>query len=158
VIVPCGGGDAEAIFEVVNDAAVAYRGVIPAGAWHEPYMPLEAIRREMAAGVRFSGFEQDGVLLGVMGLQHVRDVTLIRHAYVRTERQGEGIGGALMSELRSEVDGPLLVGTWADATWAIAFYERHGFALLPPDETARLLDEYWDVPDSQASASVVLQG
>jgi GNAT superfamily N-acetyltransferase len=119
-------------------------------------MPVDEVRREMAAGVQFSGFEQNGVLVGVMGIQHVRDVTLIRHAYVRTDGQRHGIGAALLDHLRGEARGQLLVGTWADAAWAIAFYERNGFTLLPPADAARLLEEYWDVPPSQAAASVVL--
>jgi GNAT superfamily N-acetyltransferase len=156
VIRPCGERDLEAIYEIVGDGAVAYRGVIPADCWHEPYMPRDELLREVAAGVRFLGFEQEGELVGVMGLQDVRDVTLIRHAYVRTTMQGQGIGSALLAALRAETQAPVLIGTWADAAWAIRFYERHGFEVLPPAESGRLLSSYWLIPERQASASVVL--
>jgi GNAT superfamily N-acetyltransferase len=156
MIRPCGESDLEAIYEIVGDAAAAYRGVIPADCWHEPYMPRDELLGEVAAGVRFLGFEQEGELVGVMGLQDVRDVTLIRHAYVRTSKQGQGIGSTLLAALRAEKQAPLLVGTWADAAWAIRFYKRHGFELLPPAETDRLLSSYWQIPERQAAASVVL--
>jgi GNAT superfamily N-acetyltransferase len=156
VIRPCEESDVEAICEIVVDAAEAYRGVIPADCWHEPYMSRDELLRELAAGVRFLGVEEEGALVGVMGLQDVRDVTLIRHAYVRTSRQGQGIGGALLEALRAQTQAPLLVGTWADADWAIGFYERHGFQLLPPAETGRLLRSYWQIPERQAAVSVVL--
>jgi GNAT superfamily N-acetyltransferase len=156
MIRPCTARDREAICEIVNDAARAYRGVIPDDAWHEPYMPLEELQAEIDAGVRFQGFQEQGVLVGVMGLQRVRDVCLIRHAYVRTGLQGRGIGGALMSRLAAEADGPLLVGTWAAAHWAIRFYERHGFVLASPAEKDRLLSTYWTIGARQRETSVVL--
>jgi len=115
-----------------------------------------ALRSEMDAGVRFWGWEESGALIGVMGIQHVRDATLIRHAYVRTPYQGRGIGGALLASLAGQRTGPLLVGTWAAADWAIRFYERHGFRLVPPEEKDRLLSTYWNIPERQRETSVVL--
>ena len=156
MIRPCGAADLDAIERIVNEAAEAYRGAIPTDCWHEPYMPRAELLRELAGGVRFSGWEESGALAGVMGLQSVRDALLIRHAYVRTERQGRGIGGALMRELCARVPGPLLVGTWAAASWAIRFYEGHGFRLVGPAEKDRLLDTYWSIPARQRETSVVL--
>lgn len=144
------------VLEIVNDAARAYRGVIPDDRWHEPYMSGDELRAEIEAGVEFWAYEEDGRLRGVMGLQHVDDVTLIRHAYVRTTDQRRGIGGALLAHVRWLTTGPLLVGTWRDASWAVAFYERRGFRLVPDDETPALLRRYWTVPDAQIAASVVL--
>ena len=119
LIRPCRDDDEEAILSIVNAAAEAYRGVIPADRWHDPYMDAEELRAEIAAGVSFSACEMDGTVVGVMGIQPVRDVHLIRHAYVLPEWQGHGVGRALIERLRGEVDGRLLVGTWAAATWAI---------------------------------------
>ncbi len=152
----CRDDERSAIFEIVNAAAVVYRGVIPADRWHEPYMGLDELSAEIAAGVEFWGYEDDGALAGVMGIQPVEDVFLIRHAYVRPEAQGRGIGGALMAELESRVSAQLLVGTWAVATWAIGFYERHGFVAVPRSEIAPLLRRYWSIPDRQVETSVVL--
>jgi len=146
----------ETIYLIVNEAAAVYRGAIPDDCWHEPYMSRAELAKEMTAGVVFSGWEQDGELVGVMGLQPVRDVTLIRHAYVRTAHQGRGIGAALLRELRRRTEGRLLVGTWADARWAIRFYERHGYRLVPDPDRTRLLQTYWDVPPRQRDVSVVL--
>jgi GNAT superfamily N-acetyltransferase len=156
VIRPCSDSDAEAIHAIVNDGAAAYRGVVPEATARDPYMPLDELTGEMAAGVRFFGLEESGRLLGVMGIQDVRDVTLIRHAYVRTDSQGRGIGSELLSQLRTHAGCPLLIGTWAAASWAIRFYEKNGFELLPPDRTQELLSTYWDIPPAQAAASVVL--
>jgi GNAT superfamily N-acetyltransferase len=155
-ISPCGPGDREAIFAIVNDAAEAYRGVIPADRWHEPYMPLEEVDGEIAGGVVFWGYRVDGALLGVMGIQDVGDYDLIRHAYVRTDRQGRGVGGALMRHLAESARRPRLVGTWAAAEWAIRFYERHGFELVSPERKAELLRTYWSIPERQVETSVVL--
>jgi GNAT superfamily N-acetyltransferase len=152
----CTDDDIPAIEAIINEAAQAYRGVIPADCWHEPYMPREALLAEIAAGIMFSGWEDAGALVGVMGLQPVRDVTLIRHAYVRQAQQGRGIGAALLTALTRQTNGTLLVGTWADARWAIGFYERHGFRLALPAETSRLLQAYWNVPPRQREVSVVL--
>ena len=145
------------VLAIVNAAAEAYRGVIPEDRWHEPYMSPEALEREIAAGVEFWGIEDgDGTLAGVMGIQAVRDVDLIRHAYVRPGSQGGGIGRRLLEALTAKAERPLLVGTWAAAEWAIRFYERNGFELVPPAEKDRLLATYWDIPDRQVETSVVL--
>lgn len=153
---PCHDGDVAAIFAIVNDAAEAYRGIIPADRWHEPYMPLDEVKSEIAAGVNFWGYEDEGELQGVMGLQPVRDVTLIRHAYVRTAQRRHGIGGILLRHLLARTEGAVLIGTWAAAEWAIRFYEKHGFRLTAPDEKSRLLKTYWTIPDRQVETSVVL--
>jgi GNAT superfamily N-acetyltransferase len=152
----CGDNEREKILAIVNAAAEAYRGVIPDDRWHEPYMTAEDLDAEIAAGVAFSGYEADGELVGVMGIQPVRDVVLIRHAYVRPERQGEGIGRALLDHLRAMTDRPILIGTWASAEWAIRFYERNGFELVPQERKDELLKAYWDIPERQVEASVVL--
>jgi GNAT superfamily N-acetyltransferase len=152
----CSDDAFEAIYEIVNDAARAYRGVIPADRWHEPYMPREELRREIDGGVCFWGWEEDGLLAGVMGLQDVLDVALIRHAYVRTAEQNRGIGGQLLLHLKTRTERPLLVGTWAAAVWAVRFYERHGFRLVSPEEKNRLLKKYWSIPERQVETSVVL--
>ena len=129
---PCSAADNDAILEIVNDAATSYRGAIPLDFSHEPYMSREQLDAELAAGVSFSGFWEGGVLVAVMGIQHVSDVTLIRHAYVRRSRQRRGIGAALLAALRTQAgERTLLVGTWAGAHWAISFYERNGFRLHP---------------------------
>ncbi len=152
----CEDHEFEAIYAIVNDAAEAYRGVIPADRWHEPYMSRDELRHELAAGVVFWGYEEGGELVGVMGLQPVGDVTLIRHAYVRTARRNQGIGGQLLSHLRCQTSRPILVGTWAAATWAVRFYEKHGFRLVTPAEKDRLLQRYWSIPPRQVETSVVL--
>lgn len=156
MIRPCTAADIPVIDEIINEAAAKYRGVIPADCWHEPYMSRRKLESEIAAGVRFSGWEDAGALVGVMGVQNVKDATLIRHAYVRTAQQGRGIGGELLTELSSKVIGPLLIGTWADASWAIRFYRGHGFQLMPTEEKNRLLGIYWTIPDRQRDTSVVL--
>ncbi len=152
----CTDADVPLIDAIINEAAAAYRGVIPADCWHDPYMTRPHLLAEIAAGVEFSGWDEGGALVGVMGVQQVRDATLIRHAYVRPSHQSRGIGAALLSTLSDRVSGPLLVGTWADAAWAIRFYERHGFRLAPPDEKDRLLTTYWTIPPRQRETSVVL--
>jgi GNAT superfamily N-acetyltransferase len=153
---PCREDERVAIFEIVNAAAVAYRGVIPADCWHEPYMPERELEDEIAAGVSFWGYETDGGLAGVMGLQRVREVELIRHAYVRPADQGRGVGTALLQHLRERSSRPMLVGTWAAAHWAINFYCRHGFELIPADSTAAVLRRYWTISARQIETSVVL--
>ena len=152
----CGDRDRSAILAIVNAAAEAYRGVIPADRWHEPYMPAEELDREIEDGVAFWGYEKDGELAGVMGIQDVGDVDLIRHAYVLPGRQRGGIGGALLERLLDSARGEILVGTWADAAWAIRFYERHGFELLATERAAELLRTYWSIPERQIETSVVL--
>jgi N-acetylglutamate synthase-like GNAT family acetyltransferase len=148
--------DLQAIYEIINDAAEAYRGIIPADRWHEPYMSGEELLHEMDSGVNFWGYEEGGELLGVMGVQPVRDVTLIRHAYVRTAHRNRGIGGRLLKFLLATTDTPVLIGTWAAATWAIAFYEKYGFRRVTVEEKNRLLRTYWTIPERQVETSVVL--
>jgi GNAT superfamily N-acetyltransferase len=152
----CRDDERAAILAIVNAAAEMYRGVIPADRWHEPYMPREHLDREITAGVVFWGYEQAGVLVGVMGLQRMRDVDLIRHAYVLPNIQRHGIGGALLAHLRALSTRPMLIGTWAAADWAIRFYERHGFAPVSPARKTQLLKAYWNIPDRQIETSVVL--
>jgi N-acetylglutamate synthase-like GNAT family acetyltransferase len=156
MIRPCTDGDFETMYEIVNDAAQAYKGIIPADRWKEPYMPREELQHEIDDGVQFWGCEEDGELIGVMGIQDVQDVTLIRHAYVRTARQGQGIGSRLLAHLRTLTDRPILIGTWIDATWAIRFYEKHGFRVVSEEEKNRLLRKYWSIPERQVETSVVL--
>ena len=153
---PCRADERDAILAIVNAAAEAYRGVIPADCWHEPYMPLPALERELAAGVAFWGYEADGALVGIMGIQAVRDVDLIRHAYVSPGNQGHGVGGALLEHLASSTTRPMLVGTWAAADWAIRFYRRRGFELVSPERKTALLQRYWTIPERQIETSVVL--
>lgn len=152
----CEENEFEAIYQIINEAALLYKGIIPQDRWNEPFMPRGELQDEIDAGVTFWGYEEDGQLLGVMGIQPVEDVTLIRHAYVRPAFQKKGIGGKLLSVLRSLSTGPLLIGTWADATWAIRFYEKHGFCLVSPEEKDRLLQKYWSIPRRQIETSVVL--
>ncbi len=183
----CLPADEPLMAEIVNDAASAYKGVIPADRWYEPYMPLDELQSEIAAGVRFWGAEVDGVLVGIMGSQDVDisanaaadaaynlahnladnerggigpntlgKVTLIRHAYVRTAQRGQGIGGALLKHLMGLAERPLLMGTWAAATWAVSFYQKHGFTLTSHAEKETLLRTYWNIPARQVETSVVL--
>jgi len=150
--------DFDSILKVVNDAAQAYKGVIPDDLWREPYMSSEELRHEIDAGVVFYGWVEDNALLGVMGIQSVKDVTLIRHAYVLPEHQRRGIGGKLLKHLIGLAKtSEILVGTWAAATWAIRFYEKYGFKLVPPEEKDKLLRTYWNVPERQIETSVVLR-
>jgi GNAT superfamily N-acetyltransferase len=151
---PCTAADVDAIRAVCNDAARAYRGVIPDDRWSDPYMTETHLRSELRAGVGFVGAVDDGVLVAVMGLQAAGDVALIRHAYTRTLRQGHGLGGRLLAHLQSQTDRPLLVGTWRAATWAVRFYERHGFQRV--DDPRPLLQRYWDIGERQIDESVVL--
>jgi GNAT superfamily N-acetyltransferase len=152
----CHADERATILAIVNAAAEAYRGVIPADRWHVPYMPSAELDEDIAAGVTFWGYEQEGRLIGVMGFQPVREVDLIRHAYVLPGNQQRGIGGALLKRLRQTSARQLLVGTWAAADWAIRFYQRHGFALVSPERKAALLKMYWTIPERQIETSVVL--
>ncbi len=152
----CSHSDFEVILEIINDAATAYKGVIPVDRWHEPYMPPEELEHEMEAGVSFWGYEDEDGLIAVMGIQDKGDVTLIRHAYVRTSKRNHGVGTRLLGFLESATEKPVLVGTWADATWAIAFYKKNGYRLIPEDEKNRLLRKYWTIPERQVATSVVL--
>jgi GNAT superfamily N-acetyltransferase len=153
---PCRADETATMLAIINAAAEAYRGVIPADCWHDPYMTLAELESEIAAGVEFSGYETDSQLIGVMGIQHVQDVDLIRHAYVLPGDQHRGVGGALLRRLQDSSTRRLLVGTWADAEWAIRFYQRHGFELVSAAEKAALLKKYWTIPDRQIETSVVL--
>ena len=153
---PCRDDERAAILAIVNAAAEAYRGVIPADRWHEPYMASRELDAEIAAGVAFWGYEADGALVGIMGIQPVRDVDLIRHAYVSPDSQGRGIGSALLEHLARANTRRMLVGTWAAADWAIRFYRRHGFEHVSPERKTALLKAYWKIPDRQIETSVVL--
>jgi N-acetylglutamate synthase-like GNAT family acetyltransferase len=144
------------MYGIINDAAGAYKGVIPADCWKEPYMSREYLQHELDAGVQFWGFEENGELVGVMGIQDVQDVTLIRHAYVRTSTRGRGIGGKLITHLVKLITRPALVGTWEAAEWAIRFYEKHGFRLVTREEKEQLLRKYWSIPERQTETSVVM--
>jgi GNAT superfamily N-acetyltransferase len=154
---PCRDDEREATLAIVNAAAEAYRDVIPADCWHAPYMPAAELDDEIEAGVVFWGYQYDGELVGVMGIQAVGDVDLIRHAYVLPESQRRGIGSALLERLTAATRRPILVGTWAAAEWAIDFYRRRGFELVSRERGAELLRRYWSIPDRQIETSVVLE-
>ena len=153
---PIRTAERDAIRAIVNAAADAYREVIPADRWREPYMESHELDAEIAAGVRFWGYEADGELIGVMGIQSIGDVDLIRHAYVRPDSQRRGVGSALLRRLRDTSTRRMLVGTWAAADWAIGFYRRHGFELVSPQRKTELLETYWTIPERQIETSVVL--
>ena len=152
----CDDRDFEVIWATINDGAQAYKGIIPADRWAEPYMSREKLQHEIDEGVVFWGYEEAGTLVGVMGIQQVQDVTLIRHAYVRSSSQKRGIGAHLLAHLREMANGSVLIGTWAQAVWAIRFYERHGFQMVGSEEKNRLLKKYWSIPERQIETSVVL--
>lgn len=152
----CTASDLPVIETIINEAAQAYRGVIPGDCWHEPYMSSAELSTEIAAGVGFWGWDDQGALVGVMGIQKVREATLVRHAYVSPAYQGRGIGAALLKALIAHAFPPLLVGTWAAAEWAIRFYQHHGFHLVAREEKDSLLDTYWNIPQRQRETSVVL--
>jgi GNAT superfamily N-acetyltransferase len=158
MIRPSNSDDFGQILTIINDGARAYQGIIPNDRWNDPYMSAEHLQHEIDSGVVFYGSEDSitGTLVGVMGIQPVHDVTLIRHAYVRTTSQKQGTGALLLSHLRELTDTPILIGTWADALWAIRFYERHGFHIVDPQQKTHLLKTYWTVPDRQIETSVVL--
>jgi GNAT superfamily N-acetyltransferase len=152
----CNNGDVTTILAIVNSAAEAYRGAIPADRWHDPYMSSAELQREISAGVSFVGYEVDGDLVGIMGIQPVRDADLIRHAYVRPDHQRHGVGALLIQHLLRQSSRQMLVGTWSTASWAIAFYQRNGFVLCSRERTVKLLRDYWSIPDRQIETSVVL--
>ena len=152
----CQQVDFDTIFEIINDAASAYRGIIPADRWHEPYMSKDELRRQIDEGVEFWKYADNDEIAGVMGIQFKGDVTLIRHAYTRSAKRNSGIGRQLLNHLRTIAATPVLIGTWTDATWAIAFYQKHGFRLLGNEEKNRLLHKYWTIPERQVETSVVL--
>jgi len=152
----CDNNDFEAIYEVINDSAQAYKGVIPVDVWNDPYMSKDELRYEIDRGVEFWGYEEVGQLVGVMGIQNIQDVTLIRHAYTCTIKRRQGIGSKLLSYLLEQTSRPVLIGTWADAVWAVRFYEKHGFQLVTKEEKDQLLKKYWSIPERQIETSVVL--
>lgn len=152
----CIESDFEIIFEIINDAAKSYKGVIPSDRWHEPYMHYKELRHEIEDGVVFWGFERGGHILGVMGIQDKGDVTLIRHAYVRNSFQKQGIGTELLLYLERLTKKSILVGTWKDTSWAISFYKKNGYTIVPEEEKNRLLRKYWSIPERQVETSVVL--
>ena len=148
--------DFEEILNIINDAAIAYKGVIPPDRWHEPYMIKEELQAQIEDGVRFSCYVDNNEIIGVMGIQDKADVELIRHAYVRTKQRQKGIGTLLLQELIKDSKKPILIGTWKAADWAIRFYEKHGFCLVEEEEKNLLLKKYWAIPDRQVETSVVL--
>jgi N-acetylglutamate synthase-like GNAT family acetyltransferase len=148
--------DVAAMVAIINDAARAYRGVIPVDRWHEPYMPADELAREIAAGVVFWVAEEEGRLAGVMGIQDKGDVALVRHAYVAPTTQRAGVGTMLLRHVEGLVNKPILIGTWAAASWAIEFYRRNGFTVVPSGDKHHLLRTYWSIPARQIETSVVL--
>jgi N-acetylglutamate synthase-like GNAT family acetyltransferase len=148
--------DLAAMLAIVNDAAQAYRGVIPVDRWREPYMPTDELLKEIADGVVFWVAEEEGRLLGVMGIQDKSDVALVRHAYVARTTQRKGVGTRLLRHVQGLADKPILIGTWADASWAIEFYRRNGFTVVPKTHKDLLLRTYWSIPQRQIETSVVL--
>lgn len=148
--------DFENVFNIINDAAIAYKGIIPPDRWHEPYMTKEELKAQIDDGVRFSCYIDNNEIIGVMGIQDKTEVTLIRHAYVKTKQRKKGIGSLLLKELIKGSKKPVLIGTWKAAHWAISFYEKHGFSLVDEEEKNSLLKKYWTIPDRQVETSVVL--
>ncbi len=157
MIRPCTTEEFLEILEIINDSADAYRGVIPADRWQVPYMDSVELAMDIQKGIHFSGYEENGRLQGVMGIQPLEDVTLIRHAYVRTAERGRGIGGELLRHLLLSAKPPVMVGTWSAASWAVRFYEKHGFRRVSPGENADLQYRYWKVPQRQVEESLVLR-
>lgn len=153
----CKPDEIDQILEIINESATAYRGVIPPDRMKDPYMPLDELQHEIEDGVIFYGLEAAGRLVGVMGIQDKGEVTLIRHSYIRTDQRRKGVGSRLLHELVLKTINPILIGTWADATWAVDFYCKNGFELTPEAEKNRLLRKYWNIPDRQVETSVVLK-
>jgi GNAT superfamily N-acetyltransferase len=150
--------DFQTILNIVNDAAIAYKGKIPADRWKEPYMPTQELEEEIQRGVQFYGWTENEIVIAVMGIQRIGDVTLIRHAYTLTSHQRRGFGEKLLNYLLSLAQTrKILVGTWASAPWAIGFYEKHGFRLVSTEEKNNLLHKYWNIPERQVETSVVLE-
>ena len=146
------------VLHIINDAAMAYKGVIPDDMWKEPYMSVEELKEEINSGIKFFGYEERGKIIGVMGIQRVKDVALIRHAYVLTKYQRKGVGSRLLKYLMNLAkSSEILVGTWKNATWAVRFYEKHGFKLTSSKEKDKLLRKYWNIPERQIETSVVLR-
>jgi len=158
MIFKCEQTDFQEIGDIINDAAAAYKDVIPADTWHEPYMSEEELKEQIEQGVQFWCYKENEEMIGVMGIQDKGDVILIRHAYVRSIYRNKGVGSKLLAHLASISKKPVLIGTWAAATWAIKFYQKHGFRLLSKSETETLLSKYWTIPARQLETSVVLAG
>jgi N-acetylglutamate synthase-like GNAT family acetyltransferase len=156
MISTCKQTDFKRIYEIINDGAAAYLGIIPMDRWHEPYMTEDELRTQIEEGVEFWGYSDNDIIVGVMGIQYKGEVTLIRHAYIQTSMRNKGIGSKLLEHLCAKIKTPILIGTWADATWAIKFYEKHGFKLLPTEEKDKLLSKHWKIPGRQRETSVVL--
>jgi len=156
MIIPSKESDFKEILEIINDAASMYKGIIPADRWHEPYMSEKELQTQIEEGIKFWCYADNDYIVGVMGFQEKSDVTLIRHAYVRTDARNKGIGGKLLHHLSDLSAKPILIGTWADASWAISFYKKHGFQLVSFEEKERLLRKYWRIPLRQIETSVVL--
>ncbi len=152
----CEQADLQRMFEIINESAQAYKGIIPEDRWHEPYMPMKELAAEVEDGVRFWGYESESGLAGVMGIQDKGEVTLIRHAYVLKKDRNRGIGTALLRHLETIARTPILVGTWKAAQWAVAFYEKNGYSPVPEEEKNRLLRKFWNIPERQVETSVVL--
>lgn len=152
----CTDKDFEAMYEIINDAASAYKGVIPSDRWNEPYMPKDELSHEISQGMVFWEYEEAGRFVGVMGIQDVKDVRLIRHAYVRTATRSRGIGSKLLKFLLPQTTRPVLIGTWKAAAWASSFYQKHGFACVSEEDKNILLKKYWTVPPRQVETSIVL--
>ena len=152
----CTPNDFDTIYEIINDASIAYKGIIPADRWHEPYMPREELQTQIEEGVEFWAYTESGDVMGVMGIQFKSDVTLIRHAYVRTVCRNKGIGGKLLAHLSAISATPVLIGTWANAKWAIDFYLKNGFRQVSTEEKNILLPRYWKIPVRQIETSIVL--
>ena len=148
--------DLPQIFAIINDAAQAYRGVIPSDRWHEPYMPITELQREIENGIQFWVLEEYGRISGVIGIQDKGSVALVRHAYVASSTQRKGVGTKLLRHVEGLVDKPILIGTWAAASWAIEFYRRNGFTVVPETAKNELLRTYWSIPERQIETSVVL--
>jgi N-acetylglutamate synthase-like GNAT family acetyltransferase len=151
-----GREDLETMYCIINEAATAYKNVIPADQWKDPYMSKTELQHEIKDGVTFWCYEREKKLVGIMGIQHVKDVSLIRHAYVRKTSQNQGVGTKLLAYLCNHATRPVLVGTWAAATWAIHFYESHGFTQVTEETKNRLLRTFWSIPERQVETSVVL--
>ena len=150
--------DISKILHVINDASLRYKGIIPDNCWHKPYMSEQKLIDEFSNGVRMYGYHQNNKLIGVIGIQEVKDVILIRHAYTLTSYQGKGMGSALLEYLlKKNQNSRVLVGTWKNATWAVRFYEKFGFILHAKEESALLLKKYWKIPSKQIKNSVVLE-
>ena len=152
----CQEYDFDTIYEIINDSALAYKNVIPHDCWHEPYMTKEKLKSEIMKGIEFWCYEENGTILGVMGIQQIQDITLIRHAYIRPQNRRQGIGSLLLEFLKLKIEKPIFIGTWSAANWAIAFYQKHEFFLVKEDIKTKLLKKYWNISERQNETSVVL--